>query len=348
MTAQFPSSTNTFVANHEASGKLVVDFVNSPSKFRLSDYIQIVDVKQPIGYYLKMTIEEAARIINADLSDFLWPDGADASLGEDGVESFEFLQYRTERYRYPFTLGEMTIENATWDIVAQHAAIKAHQAMTARTVKAITALTTSGNYDSTHTSTIAALTSSGHTWANSTSSRQDIKNTLNQAAERIMLDTNSVVQAEDLRLVISPTLARNLSSTQEIVDLIKQSPEAGYYVRGEGKNLNKNSRFGLPPTLYGYEVVVENAVRVSTRKGATTSRGFVMGSTVAALLARPGSLEGVANAPSFSTLTCFTQENMTVETKADTDNRRTTGRVVDNFAMVMTAPVAGYLFTGCA
>lgn len=347
MTTQFPSATNVYIPDHEASGKLVIDFVSPKSRFQLNKYIQMVDVTKQIGMYLKMGLDEAVRLVNTDLSDFLWPDGADEPDGKDGTNDFEFLQYDTKRFAYAFTLGNLTVDQATWDIVAQHAAIKAHQAMVARTVKAVTALTTSGNYDSTHTSTVAALTTSGYTWANSTSVRQTIKKSLNSAAETILKDTNGVVKPEDLRLVISPTLARAMSESQEIVDLVKQSSPAMQYLQGNGTFSNTESRFGLPSNLYGYEVVIEDTVRNSTRKGATASRGFALGSTVAVLCSRPGGLQGVAGAPSFSTATMFVKENLTVEKKDDTDNRRVKGRVVDDFAVVMTAPVSGFLFTSC-
>jgi hypothetical protein len=44
----------------------------------------------------------------------------------------------------------------------------------------------------------------------------------------------------------------------------------------------------------------------------------------------------------------FMLEEMTVETRQDPDNRLTKGRVVEDYATVMTAPVSGFLFTGCS
>jgi hypothetical protein len=45
---------------------------------------------------------------------------------------------------------------------------------------------------------------------------------------------------------------------------------------------------------------------------------------------------------SFSTLTQMIYEDMTVETFEDAENRRTKGRVVDDYDIVLTAPASGY------
>ena len=63
------------------------------------------------------------------------------------------------------------------------------------------------------------------------------------------------------------------------------------------------------------------------------------------LISRVGALdEGVAGTPTFSTLSLFLYEEMTVEQKDDPDNRRVHGDVVDDFAAVLTAPVSGFYF----
>jgi len=348
MPAVFPGSHNTFVPNHEATGKLVVDFSRNPKDFPLNQYAQIVPVEVDIGLYLAMTVEERGRILNDDLSDFVWPDGNDAPSGSDGTESHQFLSYRAERYAYATRLGWKTVKNASWDIVAQHLAIKAQQAMTGRTQKAVKLLTTSGNWDSTHTAAVSAISGNTGTWAASTTARQDIKRSLNYAASLILKDTLGGIKMSDpdnLQLVLSPDLASAIAQCQEIVDHIKGSPEAYAQVRGELPG--QNSRWGLPDRLYGYKVVIEDTAKVTSKKGATRVASYVWGSTVAAMVSRPGGLIGVANAPSFSTVTVFVnkEEEMVAETKQDEDNKVTKGRVIDTFDTKLTAPVSGFLFT---
>src|SRR5690606_30153563 len=75
MTATIPGGSNAYIPSHEASGKLVVDFSRNPSKFALAKYAQIVPVTEQLGYYLEMTVEEAARVLDDDGFDVDWPDG---------------------------------------------------------------------------------------------------------------------------------------------------------------------------------------------------------------------------------------------------------------------------------
>lgn len=345
MPAQFPSSQNVFVRSHEGSNKMVIDFSRNPNDFAIAKYAQIVPVDQVAGYYMEMTVEEAGRVLSSTLAEFAWADNAKAPAQTDGTESFEFKGFRTERYLYGFRMGDRTVGQATWDIIAQHGAIKAQQAMTARTLLAITILTTAGNYDSTHTSAVTSITGNTGKWSASTTARQDIRRSLNHAVNRIRLDTLGRVKPNEIMLVISPGAAKEIVETQEIQDFIKGSPTAWASIKGDLQDQNQNVGYGLPPQLFGYELVIEDAVRVTSRKGATKAASFVLADDTPFMCARPGGLEGVAGAPSFSTMTIFMKEEMTVETQHDPNNRLTDGRVVEDFDPVLTAPVSGFLFT---
>ncbi len=342
MTAAYPSATNTFIKDHDATNKMVIDFARNPSKFAVNQYCQIVPVKKLAGYYMRMTIEEAGRIQKTDLSNFSWPDGNEAPSGDDGLESFDFQQYLAKRYAYAFRLGDLTVDQASWNIVATHASIKTRQAMTARTQKAVTALTTTGNYAATHVLDVTAISGNSGTMAQSTTARQDIKRSLQTAAELILDDTLAAIDLDDLIFVISSSLASSLSLSQEIVDYLKQSPDALAQVRGELPG--RNTMYGLPDKLYGFPVVVEKTRKVTTKKGATTSRSQILAASTPFMCARPGGLVGVADAPNFSTCCIFAQEEMTVETLRDNPNRRTMGRVVDTFDVQLVAPSSGVMF----
>ena len=345
MPAAFPSQNTVIVPDLEATGKMVVDFSRNPSKFPLNRYAQIVPVDKTIGLYLEMTIEEAGRILNTDLSELVWPDGNDAPMGEDGTESHQFRQYSCKRYAPSAKLGDITIEQAAWDIVTRHAGIKAQQMMTARTQLAATALQTSGNYASSHTSAVASITGNSGAWNLSTTARQDIKRSLNSAADIILKDTLTGVSISDLILVMNPTCARKIAECQEIVDHVKGSPEAWAQVRGELPGMN--AYYGLPDKLYGFQVVVEDTTKVTSRKGETRAASYVFSETSPALISRPGGLVGVADAPSFSTLTIFQFQKyeMAVEKVREEIHKRMTIRVVDMNDIKLTAPVSGFLFT---
>lgn len=342
MTAAYPSAMNTFVRDHDATNKMVIDFARNVNKFAVNKYCQIVPVKKVAGFYLVMTVEEAGRIQHTDLRNFVWPDGQPAPEFNDGQESHEFLAYETKRYAYGFNLGDLTIDQASWNILAGHSSIKSRQAMTARTQLAITALTTTGNYAADHVLDVTAISGNTGTLVQSTTARQDIKRTLTTAAEKILDDTLAAVELDDLMVVINSSLAGKLSQCQEIVDHIKGSPDALAQVRGELPN--GNAMYGLPEKLYGFPIVVEKTRKVTTKKGVTTSRSQILAEATPFMCARPGGLVGVADAPNFSTGVIFALEEMSVETLRDTNNRRTTGRVVENLVAKVVAPASGVMF----
>jgi len=340
----YPSEKNTFLRSHEASGKLVVDFARNPKDFAVNKYAQVVPVKKVSGAYLKMTIEEAGRITDSNLNDRVWADGEAAPEGNDGTESFEWPTFYCVRRAFPVKLGNLTIDQADWDILAQHSRIKAAQAMTARTQLAITQAVATGNYDASHVLDVTAISGNTGRWDQSTTARTDIKRSITVACEKILDDTLAAINLDDLQLVINTKLAGDLAMSQEIVDYIKGSPDALAYTKGELKGENPNAFYGLPPVLYGVNLVVEKTRKVTSKKGATRAVSPVLPNATPFLAARPGSLEGVADAPSFSTLTIFAHEEMSAEVKNDPDNRRTIARIVENLVVTMTAPASGVMF----
>ena len=338
MAAAYASGFNTFIPNHQASGHMVVSFSRNPNTFAINRYAQIVPVNQSVGYYLNLTASEAARVLNTNLAEFVWPDGNAAPDGNWGTESFEWKKFSTIRYAYPFSIGRKAEEQAEWNVLAQHAAIKAQQAITARTLAMLEKATDTANWGS-HTATATAL--GGGFWSTGTATDPRIKKTLNAAAHAIVKDTLGVVQPKDMVLVIPPDLATVMSESQEVHSYLKENPIAYDVLRG---NANVNAAWGLPPAIYGYPIVIEDTVRVSSKKNTRTV-DYALSENRALLVSRPGGLVGVEGAPSFSTLTIFAYEEMSVEQKDDPDNRRVKGRVVDDFDTAITSNAAGYLIT---
>lgn len=342
MTAVFASGSNVFVPNYEASGRLQVEFSRNANSFALNKYIQIQKAPKVEGKYLRITTEEAGRILNTDGSDFAWDYGADRPMHNEGQESFEFLPYKTQRFDLGFNVPYETNDQADWDFLSSHIRIKAQQAMTLRAQAAATVLGTTGNYAAANTSAVASIPGNTGTWAASTVARQDIRRSIQHAVEVINTSTLGAVKNEDLVLVMGPTAARKVAESQEIVDYLKGSPHSMPYVQMTG-NPNVNRNWGLPNELYGVQVIVDDTSKTTNAKGATRASSYVW-SDKAVLLSRPGGLEG-GTGPSFSTCTMFAYEDMTVEQIDDTRNRRIEGHVVDNRVFVLTAPAAGFLFT---
>lgn len=346
MAAVQPGAMNAYIRDHDASNKLVIDYARNINKFPVSRYTQVINAKKMAGYYLEMTVEEAGRILFTDLRQFVWADGQAAPEGHENLESFEYKPFECRRYAYPFLLGQLTQEQASWNVLAQNASIKSRQAMTARTQSAINTLTTAGNYSASHVLDVTAISGNTGNWAQSTTARQDIKRSITTAIELILDDTLNAIDPDDLVLVISSGMAADLAQTQEIIDYIKGSPDALAQIKGELPN--RNQIYNIPDKLYGLPVIVEATRKVTTRKGATTSRSSVLAKGTPFITSRPGGMVGVADAPNFSTCVAFMHEEMTVETLTDAPNRRTIGRVVENYVYKMVAPATGILFTNAA
>lgn len=336
-----PGQYNTFIPNAAATKNMVVDFSRNPNDFALPNYIQYVPVEKNVGRYYRMTVEQAGRILDTDGADFAWPDSADAPSGYPDRETFGVYGYTTKRYAFPFTLGELAVEQAEWDVLAHHSRISAQRAMTWRTQAVYSVLSTSGNYDG-NTSAVTSITGVTGQHDASTTARKDIKRTFDHMADQIRLKTLGAVKPDELHVVVGPDWARKVSVCQEIVDHIKQSPHAREELE---KGLGPNVRYGLPATLYGYNIEVEDAVKTTSRKGATPAKSYIWDSDNVVMVSRPGDLEGVEGSPSFSSISLFLKEEMTVESKHDRDNRNHRGRVVDDFSAVMTAPAAAFLAT---
>lgn len=349
----FPGGQNTWVPSHDIGNKLVIDYSRNPKKFALNKYVQIQPVEKIKGLYLQMTVEERGRVMSTNAAEYDFDDGSDAPSGTDGTESFNFLDFTAKRKAYPFRVGNMAVDQATWDLVGQQADIQAQKAMTVRTQIAYNTLTTSGSYASGHTSAAASITGASGNWAQSTTARSDIKRSLMYAFEKMLDDTLGVIEPEDCCLVMGSATAAQISQSQEIIDAVKQSRDAWPMLHGElpsGTDL-----YNIPSKLYGFNVVIDKTRKTTSMKTASgaalnATRSQIFAQSNAFLIARPGGLNGVAGAPSFSFLQQFTYKkyDMLVETKYDDDNLRTNGRVIDCFTTVAVAPGAGFWFSSVA
>lgn len=343
MAAVYPSASNVAVPNMEATNRLVIDFARNIRDFPVLRYSQIVPVKRVTGLYLRMTVEEAGRILNSDLSEFVWPDGQDAPIGLDETESFEFENFRTERYLYRAAIGDRTRENAEWDIVNQHASIKARQAMTARTQRAAAKIFDTSLYPASHV--IDVNSTFGAKWNAADTSNYVIRKSLNTAVQKILDDTLGAVKASHLCLVMSDTVAKAIAESKEFADYLKGSPDALGALRYQFKDDSTlPNTFGLPKRLYGLEVIVDDTRKVtSKRKASAPTITSVLPTNMAAVVARVGALEAPYSPVAFSTCCFFMQQEMGVETIYDQPNKRTLVRVIEEFDCQLVAPATGVL-----
>jgi len=332
--------SNVFVPsenyNAGASEAFRVEFSRNPASFGVNRIAQNVPVQKIAGLYVVMDADDAVNVVNAE--DFVWPDGNDAPDKENYRHLFR--NFACERRAYPFPLGDLTVSQASWDIVAAHGRMAATKCMTDRTLEVMTLLTTSGNWPASNTSAdLDALGVTGGSWDASATTENFIMASFHLAVEKILQSTGGVVQPGDITLTINPHRAHAMRQTAELNQYIVNNESSVPAWMQSGVF----AAYGLPPQMFGVNINVDHSVRVSTRQGASTpTRAFILGDDVAVFTSRPGGLVG-AEGPNFSTVVGFFQEDMTVENIDDRDNRRQKGRVVDNRVYRLTAPISGYL-----
>lgn len=341
MAYSYPSQSNVFLPSFEASGKLLVDYSRKPSDFQVMSYLQMQKVSKPTGKYLVVKPDQSGRIPTATLNEWRWPDGQDGMAHNDNWKEFQFAPFNCDRYKFDWALGNMTIDFADFDLIAMLSAMAAQQCMTARTVAAASILNDSSQFGSTATATVAG----GGKWNVSGQTDRFIAKGLQYAGQQIQKATLSAVGPKDLHLIVNPVLAGQMANSGEIAQYLAQSPFAWGRVTGEDAKFL--DLWGVPPAYQGIRIVVDDTVKATSGKGATLASSYVLSDSQAALVARPGALVAPEGAPSFSSITLFIEEEMTVEVMRDTNNRRTVGRVVENWDMLMTAPASAYLFTAC-
>lgn len=337
--ANIGGGLNTFVPTFsEATGLIQTEFTRNVKSFALNRYTKLVPVSTVSGYYLKINSDEAVRVV--DENDFRWAYGEDRPTGVNN--DFDFAQFTTKRFERGFHIPYETAKVAAWDIVAQHARSRAAQLMTLRTQRALNVLTTAGNwtggvnYFADFDALTGLTTTNGVADGNATSQPYAAR-LFQTATEKLMVNTGGAIQMSDIIAVMSPKTAFRLSRTEEMKDLIKYTQGVDL-MKGEGNF----SRYGLAPGLFGIgDIVIEDAVKVSTQKGATRAADYILGEGRVLFVSRPQGLVGVEGGSNFATITNFVYEDMTVETFDDPKNRRTVGSIVDNSVPELTAPLAG-------
>jgi len=338
MTFVYPSGVSTYVPSMEASDNLTIAFLRDPAKFPLNRYVQRVLTNKMAGYYNYLNTEDAIRVLNFDANS--WADGEDLPASQ--TESNEFRSFQCERYAFPFRIGNLAMEQASWDIISAHAGIKLQKGMTQQTAKVCTAMQTTGNWTG---ATGTATATGGGVWLNSSEANAYIRKTFNQVTQNIIQKTNGMVGPADLICVVNPDVAKTMSQSPEIRDYIKQSPVAAAAIEYEG---NYNVGYGLPPQLYGIKLVVEDTPKITSVDGAaSTTYAWALSEDCAVFCARPGGLTAPVGGPSFSTLQLFEYGGVQVKTIPDPINERTIGYSQLNYDFKVAAPLSGYLVTDC-
>lgn len=349
------------IPDHEATGNMVVEFSRNPNDFAINQYAELRPVTKMRGYYLRIDPAQSVRNLYGDGREYLWPGGANRPTGANNRSQFEFESFQCRRKSYTVPLDDRDVGQASWPVAETELRKEGVQAMTDRTLSALTALTNAA-WPAGNTSAVASIPSGG-AWNAGTSTTPYMQICIQYAQAQIVLATGGIIDPDDLVLVMNPNTAKGAAQSQEIRSYLANSIYAQPALEGRLTTGNKN--WGLPPDYMGTPLVVEKAVRVSSAKGAASqTTTFCLPDGAAFLLCRPrGQLINKAiladergerkmsekerdDLPVYSTLCGFFLEELTTEIYQDTWNRITNVGITSDYDYEITSLLGGFYFTG--
>lgn len=311
MAVSQPTYTNVFVP--AVTEQLIVDYSRNPKDFLVNMLAATIPVDKPIGLWPRFVPDSQAR--SGSLEARAWVDGQARPIQLDNMHELEFTKYFTQRYDYNQPLGYKLIENAFYDVEAKVARDLANKAMLARAVKFYSVLADSNNHLPNHIQT--ATSWGGGVWSTSTTSQRYIQKGLMAAVRQVIKDSvNSGIGLSDLFLVLSPAAADTVARAPEIADYIKESTAAAEYL--EFKTWAEQNRlYGLPQTLYGIKVVVDETVKDAVKLGETSNKQFLPGDSTAYLIVKKGGVKGSAIGTAFGSVTFFIDKGDEMKTEVN-------------------------------
>ena len=346
----YPGPYNTFAPDHEASGALLVGYSRNANDFSVSRYSQIFPSKSMLGLYYEYLSQNAARIVSTFDAESEWADGDACPPGLNNLEAFATRTYRTKRRVYPFTLGELTIDQMDFDMLLTNSRDMAQRCMTVRTLITQNALVAAFSGSPNTSAVVGGISPPGQGWDTGSvgyggAAGPNIKTSIQYGLVAIHLQTIGVVREDQLCLVVGPQTAQAMARSTEVQDYLKQSPFALGQLKGNSPP--QNGKWGLPDQLYTVNVTVEDAVYINTNKEAVAANyAYILGYSYAFLVARPSKLVGIAGTRSFSTIQIFFyKDEMTMETWYDRNNKRYLSRIISNYNPVIATTKSGFMYS---
>lgn len=338
---------------------VVVGYLQDASKFPYRDYVQTVEAPAKVGTYKTLNRDHPVRVISE--ADYVWARGARAPQRHGNTGPFIDKEFQLDRVTEGFEIDDDTVEmaqkHAKWDVLDYESKVAAQKLAILRVMRVwLTgndsprglALDTAATWGSSTQSAASLSGVAGGTWENAQPSAPVIEPSIMEAARRINMATNGVVQPSDLVLVINPIAAIKIKKSQEIRDFIKQQASSPELLT---KNFNKNKLWGLPDTLYGFELRVEWTQRANgpmTESASDIARSYVKNSSSACLLSKAGGISVPYGSKSFSTVQLYWHGfDMAVEMHRPENgwHKMHEARVVDDRTIVSPAIESGFQIT---
>lgn len=349
----------------EPTGELIA-FIRDPKSFAYLMYTQMIAAPEIQFMYAKLDPDESLRLVN--MNEFGWGYDDYRPTGKSFTVRAEWIESRTQRWDFPYTLGEATLRvwrksgidpKMVYDLTrANHAAL--HRA--SRVVTAMTDASWGAN-----TSTLASLLgTTGSYFDRSTGTTklvdgtndpnfQVIKKAFNRVKRRIHLATNGVVNRSNLYAVISPAVAQAMSESGEIFEALKQSQFAKEVTDLPAESAKNVADWNIPARYAGFNLVVEDTPKVFINQKAdgtvadvtvASEKDYLLSTDTIYFVSRPGGLDGGYGKQNFSTVHCYHfGGEARVEAFSEPKHELIEGHVVMEDKVLVPAPISGFKLT---
>lgn len=352
MAAGFGTSTNGFIAGVQPGMQelLITDYARDWKKCPTVGLVGTTVSDIPAGYFVRSNPIPQAQLIDSPNA-YLWPDNTPSPTQEDNRRQHDFVEWNAKRYTYQAFIGDLEKQFTAWDVEAQVLNDLGNQAMLNRAKLFYTLASTTGTYADAGGSgvnhTASATSLGGGVWGAGTSANRYIQKTLAAVLQAIeKASVNGILPMDDLYLVVSPTVADAMARSQEVADGYHRQQDFSEYMQYSIYQ-NQMARYGLPPKLYGWNLLVDPWIEKTTKIGATETRSFVAGANVGYCLVKPGGIKSASGGKAFGSYEFFTVKGQELKTEVvdlPWDKRKKI-MVTDMLDVKMVAREASYLIT---
>lgn len=352
----YPSATGSYLPT-AVDRNLLIGFSRNVRDYPILRYASVAPTPKQVAFYPYIKTAVGFRVLQRQLQDRVWNDGDPRPEGEQNRHAVEWRDLRVRRYDYGTPIGGMAANQADYDVINVQAGLNANMAMTGRTVLFLEAFKASVTAGDISTATATALV--GGMVGTGTSTDPRLKKLFNYVTRVITQATYGSVKRGDIIAIFRPDVATTITESAEIHDYLKGSPFSLNNITGDKLEQNANANWGLPPTLYGMKIQVEDSVEVTSPEGQTETRDWVMEDKAIMFISRPGGLEfnvgkGTRAPMNFSSICMFegpmqgrdTTLGMASQVFWDSYNELHKIHVVDNVGVETTAPASSFSVTG--
>ena len=305
---------------------MVIAYMIDPKNFAYLTYTEFVAAPEIQFMYFRLDPDDPARLQR--MNDPAWAYDDYRPSGKGFQIRGEWIDSRTQRWDFPYTLGNATAR--IWkkqgiDARALFDQIRSNHAALHRAVRCVNALK-DATWPDYNTATVAELLGSSGVFLNKSSGQEylpdgtenpnfcPIKKCFNRVKRRVHLSTNGAGGRRQLYAVIPPVVAEAISESGEMFEALKQYKSGKELIDlPEGVNANVED-WNLPPRYAGFWLVVEDTPRVfiDQKEDGTVAdvqiageKDYILNEDSILFTSKPGALQGGAGGRSFSTLQCW-------------------------------------------